>query len=171
MDIGNEKSKSLKRDRRSRVLTKKVSKFVFLFVLVSTFCLFLRPSLSAQPGSPPPPGKVWVKGPSGWILVVAPPADGPYVWAGDHWERITEIPPGKVWVPPHWGENGWVPGHWKPVVYPHKRARWIPGHWTPEGRWVPGHWKDVVPPPHKKKRVWVPGHRGPHGRWIPGHWR
>lgn len=141
-------------------------------ILLASFLFLDVPSLWALPDFPPPPGKVWVKDAEKWVLVPAPPADAPYRWVNGHWEKIIEIPSGKVWVPPHWGKNGWIPGHWEPVVFPYKGAKWIPGHWTPDGHWVPGHWtRHLPPPPPRKKRVWVPGHRGPHGRWIPGHWR
>lgn len=154
-------------------MKRKTTKIFFMVTTVAFFlCLLGACSLYAQPASPPPSGKVWIKGANGWILVPAPPSNAPYVWVNDHWEKISEIPPGKVWVPPHWGENGWVPGHWQTVVYPYKGARWIPGHWAPDGHWIPGHWRNTVKPyPLKRKRIWVPGHRGPHGRWIPGHWR
>ncbi len=153
-------------------MKSKTSKWIVCFIFLSLVCLVIGTPLFAQPDTPPPAGKVWVKGPNGWVLVPAPPADAPYVWVKDHWEKITEIPPGKVWVPPHWGKNGWVPGHWRLVTYPYKGARWVPGHWTQDGRWIPGHWNHrVPPPPHRKRRIWVPGHRAPNGRWIPGHWR
>ena len=153
-------------------MKNRTSKLFLTGMIVFFLCSFVGNTLYAQPTSPPPPGKVWVKTASGWVLVPSPPADAPYVWVVDHWEKITEIPPGKVWVPPHWGDNGWIPGHWRAVVYPYKGARWKPGHWTLDGHWIPGHWGAAVRPyPHKRKHLWVPGHHGPHGRWIPGHWR
>jgi len=139
-----------------------------LFLILSTGF-----ALNAQPTGPPPAGQVWVNGPTGWTLVVAPPDNSPYVWVVDHWEKITVIPPGKVWVSPHWSKNGWIPGHWKTVVYPYEGAVWIPGYWGPSGIWIVGHWKKgprVYHRPHPG-RVWVPGHRTPHGRWVRGHWR
>jgi len=145
--------------------------FVFLIVFMAAFFFLVGQSLYAQPGKPPPPGKVWVKADSSWILVPAPPADAPYIWVVDHWERIEEIPPGKEWVPPHWGGNGWIPGHWFSVVYPYKGALWAPGHWGPKGHWVPGYWKGHVRPRRARHRVWVPGHHDPRGRWNHGHWR
>ncbi len=152
----------------------KVKLKVFFVIFAAVLFLLTAQPLLAQPGTPPPPGKVWVKVDTGWILVSAPPADAPFIWVVNHWERIVEIPPGKEWVPPHWGANGWVPGHWRAVVYPYKGAAWVPGHWGLKGHWVPGHWKAGPGPrlhPRRPYRVWVPGHRGPRGRWIHGHWR
>ncbi len=51
--------------------------------------------LYAQPTSPPPTGKVWVKSGSVWTLVPTPPLNAPYVWIEDHWERITTYSPKK----------------------------------------------------------------------------
>jgi|GEM_PF-3153535 len=57
--------------------------FVFLIVFMAAFFFLVGQSLYAQPGTPPPPGKVWVKADSSWILVPAPPADAPYIWVMD----------------------------------------------------------------------------------------
>lgn len=118
---------------------------VFFVIFAAVLFLLTAQPLLAQPGAPPPPGKVWVKAGTGWILVPAPPADAPFIWVVDHWEKIVEIPPGKEWVPPHWGANGWVAGYWKAGPGPRLH-------------------------PRRPGRVWVPGHRGPRGRWIHGHW-
>jgi hypothetical protein len=151
-----------------------LARLIFLAVSAFVICSFCGHSLyassSIRPASPPPAGKVWVKAESGWRLVPVPPADAPYTWVKDHWEKIVDIPPGKEWVPSYWGENGWVPAHWCPVVYPHPDAKWVSGHWDAEGRWISGHW--VIPPELQARlhRQWVPGHRAPGGAWIHGYW-
>jgi len=162
----------------------KTIRFLILFTAVFLFFFFpMGSALHAQPTTPPPAGQVWIKGPNGWGLVAAPPDNSPYAWAVDHWEKITVIPPGKVWVSPHWGKDGWVPGHWRDIAYPYKGAVWIPGYWGPKGIWIAGRWKGgvrVVHPhprahprvrPAHRGRTWVPGHHTPRGRWVPGHWR
>ena len=102
--------------------------------------VFMFPrSVVASPTVPPPPGKVWVKMATGWSLVSAPPSNAPFRWVEGHWIRITEIPPGKEWVPPHWGKDGWVPGHWRTSAHPHPWPHrvWVSGHHAPRGRWIP----------------------------------
>ncbi len=130
----------------------------------------------AIPSGPPPYGKVWVEVGGKWILVVAPPGDGPYRWKGGQWILDPgPYPPNAEWVPGHWEEvyvkgsrsstGHWVPGHWERLPLPTANAQWVPGHWK-QDKWIPGHWKGS-PPPGKK---WVPGHHGLKGRWSPGHW-
>lgn len=117
---------------------------------------------------PPPRGKIWVEISGLWTLVIAPPGDGPYIWADNSWvPDPAPPPPGYEWVPGYWSSRVWVPGHWEIVAKaPSRNVVWITGHW--DGNiWAPGHWEG--PPPPKKK--WVPGHRGPGDRWIPGHWK
>jgi hypothetical protein len=124
------------------------------------------PEALAQPSGPPPAGQVWVETPGRWVLVPAPPSDGPYIWAEGGWVPDPTPPPvGKEWVPAHWGPGGWVRGHWEAVVAPGPGTEWVVGHWE-RGHWMPGHWMGGP-----RGRVWVPGHRGPRGAWIPGHWR
>jgi len=160
----------------------KAIKHLVFFAVISLFLFFsMGSALHAQPTGPPPAGQIWINGPNGWGLVVAPPDNSPYVWVVDHWEKITVIPPGKVWVSPHWGKDGWVPGHWRAIVYPYKGAAWIPGYWGPKGGWVVGRWRGGRPRVHPRVyphthpvhrgRTWVPGHHTPRGRWVPGHWR
>ncbi len=126
---------------------------------------------SVRPKTPPPASKVWVKAENGWEAVPAPPSDAPYAWLKDHWERITQIPSGKEWVPSYWGERGWMPAHWCPVIYPDSEAKWIPGHWETETKWISGHWEMTPEVQARVHRTWVPGHREPGGAWIHGYWR
>jgi hypothetical protein len=48
-------------------------------------------------------------------LVPPPPKDGSYIWKNDRWVLSPDLPPpGKHWVPGHYGPGGrWIPGHWK----------------------------------------------------------
>lgn len=117
---------------------------------------------------PPPAGKVWVEISGTWVLVMAPPENGPYIWVNGRWMPDTSpIPENAEWIPGHWTAGGWIPGHWRAFYAdPVPGVVWIYGHW--EGnRWIEGHWQGS--PPHGRK--WIPGHYGPSGRWIPGHWR
>lgn len=114
----------------------------------------------------PPPGKVWVKINRRWTLVLAPPADVPYVWAGDRW---VIAPPSAVegyeWVPGYWSSSYWYPGHWAILRAPGPGMLWVHGYW--EGLvWHPGYWKG----PHPRGHVWAPGYRDHRGRWHRGHW-
>ena len=156
----------------------KKRKFMDFLVIFAALSLFLTGQpLYAMPGTPPPQGKVWVKVDSGWTIVKAPPADAPYIWNANNWEKIKEIPAGKEWVPSYWGKNGWVPAHWCPVIYPHKGAKWVPGYWDTEGSWVQGTWalEGCAPPKDQislSARIWVPGHRVPgKNLWLHGYWR
>jgi len=146
--------------------------FATLFLFPASQFLYAMP----DPGASPPNGKVWVKIDSDWTLVEVPPADAPYVWKSNKWEKIKEIPSGKEWVPSYWGKKGWVAAHWCPVIYPYKGATWIPGYWNTEGKWVQGTWapKDRNPPKRQntlKTRTWVPGHRVPGKGWRHGYWQ
>ncbi|MEW6571198.1 MAG: hypothetical protein AB1390_08510 [Nitrospirota bacterium] len=138
--------------------------FVVLYVLV-LMCLS-NYSLALPPG-PPPPDKVWIEVGGEWILVVAPPGEGPYVWKDSKWIiDPTPPPPNSEWIPGHWTAKGWIPGHWAVVPSPGPGVHWVPGHWK-HGKWIQGHWAGRP----KSGKQWVPGHRGPGGRWIPGHWK
>ncbi|OGW39127.1 MAG: hypothetical protein A2Y97_09180 [Nitrospirae bacterium RBG_13_39_12] len=135
-------------------------------ILCLSLLVFLSGYALALPSAPPPPGKYWVEIGGEWILVVAPPGDGPYIWRNGKWLIDPANPPhGSEWIPGHWSANGWVSGHWKVVPSPGEGTNWVPGHWR-GNRWIPGHWAGS-PTPGKH---WVPGHRGQGGRWIPGHW-
>lgn len=155
-----------------------MKKIIFItFLCISWLILFSGYALSV-PSEPPPDGKVWVEVGGEWILVVAPPGDGPYSWREGKWVIDPTPPPhGSEWVPGYWvprhrGPGGrWVPGHWvsahwEGVESPGPGVKWVPGHWK-AGKWLPGNWAGSPP----IGRHWVPGRRGPAGRWIPGHWR
>jgi len=144
--------------------------FASLFIFFNGYAL-------AVPSEAPPPGKIWIEAGAEWILVVAPPGDGPYIWREGRWIIDQTPPPSDAeWIPGHWVPahhkknvyiaGHWVPGHWEAMQSPGPGAKWVPGHWK-GNEWVPGHWKGA--PPHGKQ--WVPAHRGPAGRWIPGHWK
>jgi hypothetical protein len=122
--------------------------------------------VAVVPQGPPPAGQVWVESGGQWVLVPAPPSEGPYRWVEGRWAPDPTSPPhASEWVPGHWGPRGWVPGHWATVAAGAPGAVWVPGHWV-GSVWVAGHWKGGP-----GGKVWVPGHRGPRGRWVPGHWR
>jgi hypothetical protein len=135
--------------------------------LCSVALLILLGQAFAGPSGPPPHGKVWVEVGGQWILVLAPPSDGPYRWVEGRWvPDATPPPPGTEWVPGHWGPSGWVHGHWARVPVASPGAVWVPGRWD-GSVWVAGHWKGALP----AGKRWVPGQRGRYGRWAPGHWR
>jgi hypothetical protein len=80
-----------------------MKKSIFItFLCISWLILFSGYAL-AVPLKPPPAGKVWVEVGGEWILVIAPPGDGPHVWREGKWV-IDPTPP------PHGSE--WVLGHW-----------------------------------------------------------
>ena len=56
---------------------------MFLIVCIS-LCMLCSLAFALPPG-PPPHGKVWVEVDGKWILVVAPPGEGPYVWKNGEW--------------------------------------------------------------------------------------
>lgn len=154
-----------------------MKKFVFTVFSIVPLIILLIGYAFAVPSDPPPTGKVWVESAGSWILVIAPPGDGPYIWRDGEWVLDTSTPPANSqWVPGHWVSGHWkgskwipghwVAGHWKAVTTSSSGAKWIPGYWK-GNKWIPGHWSGT--PPHKK--MWVPGHRRPGGRWIPGHWK
>lgn len=131
----------------------------------------------AVPSEPPPAGKIWVEINGQWVLVVAPPGEGPYIWKESRWMLDTAPPPpDSDWIPGHWAPGHvkgkvmvpghWIPGHWETVASPGPGSKWVPGHWKGNA-WISGHWAGTAP----RGKDWVPAHRGPGGQRIPGHWR
>ena len=114
----------------------------------------------------PPPGRVWVQINRRWTLVVAPPADVPYLWAGNRWSIAPPLAvEGYEWVPGYWYGGYWYPGHWAVLKAPGPGMVWVHGYW--EGlAWHPGYWRG----PHPRGYEWAPGYRDPRGRWHRGHW-
>ena len=151
--------------------------FLRNFIVLPAVVLLAVNTAHALPDEPPPPGKVWVKDNGQWIVVAAPPGDGPYLWKSQMWELDETPPPHDSqwipgnWVSAHWKGKKWIPahwvqGHWGKVVSPGNGARWVPGHWK-GNKWIPGHWGGALP----AGKSWVPGHYDPYGRWVPGHWQ
>jgi hypothetical protein len=114
----------------------------------------------------PPRGRAWVEVDRRWTLVVAPPADAPYVYVGGTWVIAPPpVVPGYEWVPGYYAGGYWYPGHWGVVRAPGPGMDWLHGHW--EGRtWHGGHWGGRHPHGHE----WRDGHRDRHGRWVKGGW-
>src|SRR5262249_46445602 len=101
---------------------------------------------SGGPTGPPPTGQGWVQSGGDWVMVPAPPWDGPYEWMGGRWVAAQAPPPaGTEWIPGHWSRAGWVPGYWAPVAPGGPGLTWVAGHWGPQGRvWIPGHWAGQI---------------------------
>ena len=100
----------------------------------------------AEPSESPPDGKVWVQEKGEWILVEAPPGDGPYVWSNEAWVASTVSPSeGMEWVPGRWTPKGWMPGHWVSVERPGSDVVWVVGYWS-RGWWVRGYWRPMPSP-------------------------
>ena len=148
-----------------------------LGLLSLTWLVTVSCATTRLPSGPPPTGRAWVQAHGEWLLVQAPPSDGPYEWVEGRWVAIrTPPPPGTEWVPGHWGPDGWIPGHWAKVGTS-PGPQWVPGHW--EGvDWVAGHWTGGPGitrwwiPEHGEGEVLVPGHWAgnlPKEWWVPEH--
>ncbi len=92
---------------------------------------------------PPPAGKAWIKSGGKWVMIPAPPNEGPYRWTGNDWARIENIPPERKWIPPHWDYDSdkWIMGHWKIMRSDDETQYWASGHWADNGQWIEGEWK------------------------------
>ena len=107
---------------------------------------------------PPPAGKVWIHSGAKWAMVPAPPNEGPYRWTGNGWERIENIPPGKKWVSPHWGDDKWIIGHWQHMKPENETQQWVSGHWAKNGHWIEGNWETARRTTSGSiENTWIPG--------------
>jgi len=120
-------------------------KFGLVFILAfSVLALSIVPAPASEGNPyPPPAGKAWVRSGGKWVMVPAPPNEGPYRWTGNDWARIENIPPGRKWVSPRWDwdNNKWVMGRWRAMRSEDETQVWISGHWEKNGHWTEGHWE------------------------------
>lgn len=62
-----------------------MKKFVFTVFSIAPLIILLIGYAFAVPSDPPLTGKAWVESDGSWILVIAPPGDGPYIWRDGEW--------------------------------------------------------------------------------------
>ena len=107
---------------------------------------------------PPPAGKTWIKSGGKWVMVPAPPNEGPYRWTGNGWTRIENIPPERKWIPPRWDGEKWIVGHWKLMKSDDETQYWASGHWANNGQWIEGQWETGKRRPSGiNNNTWIPG--------------
>ncbi len=132
-----------------------------LFISLIAFLLIIQGGMTAHADDspyPPPAGKVWIRSGGKWVMVPAPPNEGPYRWTGNGWARIENIPPERKWISPHWDGDKWITGHWKLMRSEDENQVWVSGHWANNGQWIEGNWEAGQRPSSGiNNDTWIPG--------------
>ncbi len=149
---------STKEPRKRRIARALILLFFVMCFLCGTGLLYA----GSDSPYPPPAGKVWVRAKGKWVMVPAPPNEGPYRWTGSDWVRINNIPPERKWIPPHWDGDKWVVGHWKVMRSEDENQVWVSGHWANNGQWIEGNWEaGRRSSSGVSDETWIPGVNSP----------